>query len=70
MKFIELTKYQSDQRRQSTRVTINTDHIVHISEFEYSTGTMASVIEFPGKTTIEVTESYDDILNMLRSRMK
>jgi hypothetical protein len=70
MRIIELTKYQHGNRVQDPGIAINVEHIINISVFTYSYGDTVSVIELPNRQTIEVTETYRDILNTLRSQLK
>ena len=65
MKFIELTKFQSDNRVQDPGIAIAVEHIMTVGVFKYSTGETVTDITLIDGKKIEVTESFRYIMNML-----
>ena len=68
MKFIELTKFQSDNWVQDSGIAIAVEHIMTVGVFKYSTGETVTDITLIDGKKIEVTESFRYIMNMLGAK--
>lgn len=66
MKFLELTQLQHESRTQDPGIAIAAEQIITIGVFRYSTGEVVTDITLSNGKKIEVTESYRDVLNMLK----
>ena len=68
MKFLELTKFQHDNRTQDPGIAISKDHIMTVGVFSYSTGEIVTDITLIDGKKIEVIESFRDVMNMLGAK--
>lgn len=67
MKFIELTRAQGVSCPSDPGIAIAAEHIMTLGVFRYNTGDTVTEITLVDGRKVEVTESFRDVLNMLRN---